>query len=150
MLDGIIRTYVFDTILKTEWDDMGCVDGRAFSLIALMVVIAIVAVLAAVAMPAYSIYIIKTRVLQASSVIQDIRQRALIFASENDYLPNARELNLPEPQGGGGIVAVEPSYVSPYLTDLFAQIWQSSEGNCAQENIYMIREVLYSKPIHIK
>ena len=62
---------------------------RGFTLIELMVTIAIVAILAAVALPAYTSYVQRGKITEATSTLSELRLRAeKYFADNRSYQPN--------------------------------------------------------------
>lgn len=62
--------------------------SRGFTLIEAMIVVAIVAVLAAIALPAYTNYVLRAKITEATSTLSDLRLRAeKYFADNRSYQP---------------------------------------------------------------
>jgi type IV pilus assembly protein PilE len=63
--------------------------SRGFTLIEIMIVVAIVAILAAIAMPAYSDYITRGKVLDATNGLQSVRTQLEQYYQDNRSYQNA-------------------------------------------------------------
>jgi len=62
--------------------------AKGVTLLELMIVVAIIGVLAAVAIPAFTLYISKSKATEAYSVLQGIRMKMQDFLEEFGYYPN--------------------------------------------------------------
>ena len=63
--------------------------SRGFTLIEIMIVVAIVAILAAIAMPAYSDYVTRGKVLDATNGLQSVRTQLEQYYQDNRSYQNA-------------------------------------------------------------
>jgi type IV pilus assembly protein PilE len=74
---------------------------RGFTLIELMIVVAIAAILAAVAVPMYRDYVLRGRIIDATSKLSDFRVRMEQYFMDNRTYANGGNCGVPNPTDTG-------------------------------------------------
>ncbi len=77
--------------------------GDGFTLIEVMVTVAIVGILAAIALPSYSVYVKRSKIVEATNNLSDMRTRLEQYFYDNRQYPGACIASAPGPAAAGSI-----------------------------------------------
>lgn len=108
---------------------------KGFTLIELMIVVVVIAILAAIAYPSYREYVIRSRRVEAQSLLNDAAARQERFRSQNGgYATNAASLGLPSLSSTNGfyVLSLEAATATTYKLRATRQGAQTQDTRCGE------------------
>lgn len=105
---------------------------KGFTLIELMIVVAVVAILAAIAYPSYQEYVLRSRRVEAQSLLNDAAARQERFRSQNGvYTDQVTSLGLsPNSTHGFYVLSINAATATTYSLTATRQGAQTQDTRC--------------------